>query len=180
MYNSADFTEHQNLVPLMAIEYMMDEIIEGRNDTKLLHKELKDLIVLTVIAEQQKKRKKAPNMPTISEGNSIQEKTDWLEKQLKNLYKSGYVSRFQNIWGKQLATLLFIMSHGFYSWLDHRPTTTLSLFLQNAGAGILEWDEEIYKFPDPEALVTDAENTSLFTDECKMTNLFIQRRNIKV
>jgi hypothetical protein len=174
LYTSPKFANHEKLVPFMAIEFMKKQILEDKNDTKFLRHVLSEVIKST------SQQKHDISMPTILEGDSLVEKANWLETHLKFLYKSGYVSRFQNIWGKHFAPLLFVMSHGFYWLLERRATSTLTLFLRDAGAGTLEWDEEIYKFPNPEAFVTDTDDTTLFTDECKMTNLFIQRRNIKV
>jgi hypothetical protein len=72
------------------------------------------------------------------------------------------------------------MSHGFYSLPERRVTATLLFFLQDAGAGKIEWDEEIYKFPDPEAIMLVSESTTLFTEASNTSNSFIRQRNIKV
>jgi hypothetical protein len=173
LYKASKFNNHEKIVPLMAIEFMAKEIVAERNDTKFIRNELATLVT----PASQAKRKPDPSLKGVL---TLEQKAKWLENILKTQYKSGYISRFQNIVAKQLAALIFIMSHGFYSLPERRVTATLLFFLQDAGAGKIEWDEEIYKFPDPEAIMLVSESTTLFTEASNTSNSFIRQRNIKV
>ena len=124
-------------MPLCFTKFICRNINENDNDdSKCLRPLVSDLIQLkagpnqmpaNLTAQQQLEWKEKFK---IKADDTWEKKSVWVYNCMEETYEAGYVTRNRNVFGNHLATMVFLLGHGFY-WLPKRNfTETLMQFLQ--------------------------------------------------
>jgi hypothetical protein len=157
-YTQLKFATYASAMPLFAIEFIRQEIIDVDDDNNFL----RQIVNLMIRAKQSwnagatKKSKKAQDKEQSAPGmkSSWEDKARYLEKNLKHSFSNGYITRSTNIWCLDISNLVIMMTYGLL-WVPsprREFTVNLTNFVSCGGLAKLPWEPDKYFFPNPSSL----------------------------